>query len=108
MSFSVALANLQKTETELKSKLVEKKHELEGFVTKVKENQQKIRHWKKEVGIAVLNHIGPMIEYYPRKGQNSRESKYNPMEDVDVVDTSFVPYTVMFKPILFILATKMV
>ena len=47
--FPVALAKLQETETETKSKQVEVKHELEGYEAKVKENQGKTRHWKKEV-----------------------------------------------------------
>ncbi|XP_072035252.1 LOW QUALITY PROTEIN: structural maintenance of chromosomes protein 4-like [Amphiura filiformis] len=52
-----ALAKLQQTETETKSKQVEVKHELEGYEAKVKENQHKTRHWKKELDKLTLHTI---------------------------------------------------
>lgn len=36
-------------QNELKKKQLEMNHELERYVTKAKENQQKVKHWKKEV-----------------------------------------------------------
>ena len=46
---TVELSKLQQQEAEIKSKQVEVKHELEKWENLVKENQQKGKHWKKEV-----------------------------------------------------------
>ena len=43
------LAKLEDEETALQKDVVDVKNELEKFQNIVKENQQKIKHWKKEV-----------------------------------------------------------
>ena len=43
------LAKLEDEETVLQKDVVDVKNELEKFQNIVKENQQKIKHWKKEV-----------------------------------------------------------
>ncbi|XP_071838574.1 structural maintenance of chromosomes protein 4-like isoform X2 [Apostichopus japonicus] len=42
------LSNMDTKQNELKKKQLEMNHELERYVTKAKENQQKVKHWKKE------------------------------------------------------------
>ena len=43
------LARMQQQEADTKAKQLEVKHELESHDNTIKENQQRIRHWKKEV-----------------------------------------------------------
>ena len=44
-----SLAEFQQKEADTKAKQLEVKHELESYDGTIKENQQRIRHWKKEV-----------------------------------------------------------
>ena len=43
------LAVVEQEETKMRSKEVDIKHEVEKYETVLKENQQKVKHWQKEV-----------------------------------------------------------
>jgi predicted nucleic acid-binding Zn-ribbon protein len=45
------VARLEEEENKLQKEVVDVKHELEKFENIMKTNQQKIKHWKKEVCI---------------------------------------------------------
>ena len=45
------IAELEKKEQEIQKDEIEIKHEVEHYDNIVRENTQKIRHWKKEVGV---------------------------------------------------------
>ena len=47
-------AELEKKEQELQKDGIEIKHELEHYDSVVKENTQKIKHWKKEVSLLMF------------------------------------------------------
>lgn len=43
------VAELEQEETKMRSQEVDIKHEVEKYETVLKENQQKVKHWQKEV-----------------------------------------------------------
>ena len=43
------VAELEQEETKMRSREVDIKHEVEKYETVLKENQQKVKHWQKEV-----------------------------------------------------------
>lgn len=48
------VAVLEQEETKMKSKEVDIKHEVEKYESVLKENQQKVKHWQKEVLLSYL------------------------------------------------------
>ena len=48
------VAVVEQEETKMKSKEVDIKHEVEKYESVLKENQQKVKHWQKEV----LSYLG--------------------------------------------------
>lgn len=48
------VAVVQQEETKMKSKEVDIKHEVEKYESVLKENQQKVKHWQKEVLLSYL------------------------------------------------------
>lgn len=48
------VAVLEQDETKMKSKEVDIKHEVEKYESVLKENQQKVKHWQKEVLLSYL------------------------------------------------------
>ncbi|XP_030837819.1 structural maintenance of chromosomes protein 4 isoform X1 [Strongylocentrotus purpuratus] len=80
-----SLAEFQQKEADTKAKQLEVKHELESYDGTIKENQQRIRHWKKELGkleIHILDRENPetLPEYMP--------------EDLASVDTEDIQYEI--------------
>ena len=43
------MTELEQEETKMRSQEVDIKHEVEKYETVLKENQQKVKHWQKEV-----------------------------------------------------------
>ena len=50
------LAKLEDDENDIQKEVVDVKNELEKFQNIIKENQTKIKHWKKEVSDGKLGH----------------------------------------------------
>ena len=48
------VAVVEQEETKMKSKEVDIKHEVEKYESVLKENQQKVKHWQKEVLLSYL------------------------------------------------------
>ena len=48
------VAVVEQEETKMKSKEVDVKHEVEKYESVLKENQQKVKHWQKEVLLSYL------------------------------------------------------
>lgn len=48
------VAVVEQEETKMKSKEVDIKHEMEKYESVLKENQQKVKHWQKEVLLSYL------------------------------------------------------
>ncbi|XP_041483020.1 structural maintenance of chromosomes protein 4-like [Lytechinus variegatus] len=81
----VSLAEFQQKEADTKAKQLEVKHELESYDGTIKENQQRIRHWKKELGKLELHIID--------RENPETLPEYTP-EDLASVNTEDVQYEI--------------
>ena len=70
---SEEFTELEKAENEARSTEVDMRHSLEKFETVLKENQQKVKHWQKEVSAApghLPQHLGRLVESPTGKSSN--------------------------------------
>ncbi|XP_038051306.1 structural maintenance of chromosomes protein 4-like [Patiria miniata] len=81
----VELEKLQQQESEIKKRQVEVKHELEKYDSLVKENQQKGKHWKKELG---------KLELHALVGETSESLEELSEEQLAGIDTEEVQYEI--------------
>lgn len=78
-----AIADLEKKEQELQKDEIEIKHEVEHYDNIVRENMQKIRHWKKELGRLSLHQIDE------EEKEQLETLEAGQLEDVDKEDIEY-------------------
>ncbi|EDO40646.1 predicted protein [Nematostella vectensis] len=81
-------AVIEAEEVQLKNKEVDLKHEVEKYETVFKENQQKVRHWQKELSKLELQCVGISDE------QQKEELPKLSTEDLEAVDKEAVMYEI--------------
>ena len=88
---SEEIAALEKEENEIKTKEVDIKHEVEKYEVVLKENQQKVRYWKKELSNLSLQSVG-LVDDTPQHLETLNEEQVEIIdkEDIQVFDASSV------------------
>ncbi|KAJ8030527.1 Structural maintenance of chromosomes protein 4 [Holothuria leucospilota] len=79
------LAGLDSKQNDLKKTQLEMNHELERYVTKAKENQQKVKHWKKEL---------EKLELHVINKENPEELKVYSEEELPAFNAEEISYQI--------------
>ena len=74
---------LEQEETDLKSKEVDIKHEVEKYEVVYKENQQKVKHWKKELDKLSLQSVG-LADDTPQQLETLTEEELETIDKEDI------------------------
>jgi len=83
------VAELEQEETKMRSREVDIKHEVEKYETVLKENQQKVKHWQKELNKLSLQSLSTSAETEPEESLATL-----PRDELEGIDKETVMYEI--------------